>query len=210
MALLSDAELLLGLSRHLSAYSMGPDRAAIENLEFAGWVFDVAFRLRGSTTSSAERVRAIGLDVGLGDRSLNLVIAAMEQLGWLTVSRAPDGSTRSVNERIAAPKDLVAQAPRVLDTVMASPSERACLTLLRATTLQPLLLDDAMDLASKAAGGNEAHAQNALRRLTATNLVREVRAERPRRDRADSCRAVTVSALRKGLLTCRSLSEEQC
>ena len=174
MAMLSDAELLLGLSRHLSAYSMGPDRAALENLEFAGWVFDMAFRIRGSTTSTADRVRAIGLDVGLGPRSLRAVIATMEQLGWLTVVRDSDGAPVSVNERITAPGDLIAQAPNVLAIVLPSDCEVACLALLRATTLQPLERSDAMQRAADAAGGAEQAADEALRRLTATNLVRRV------------------------------------
>ncbi len=80
MAVLTDAELVLGLSRHLSAYTMGPERAALGELEFAGWVFDVAFRLRGSTTSPARRVRAIGLDVGLSNRNLREVMTTLETM----------------------------------------------------------------------------------------------------------------------------------
>ena len=37
MAVLTEAELVLGLSRHLSAYARGPERAALGELEFAGW-----------------------------------------------------------------------------------------------------------------------------------------------------------------------------
>ncbi|MFF9870099.1 hypothetical protein ACF1G0_32760 [Streptomyces sp. NPDC013953] len=173
---MTDAELVLGLSRHLSAYQMGPERAALEQLEFAGWVFDVAFRLRGSTTSSAGRVEAIGLDVGLGPRNLKDVIATMESLQWISVVRDKDGRPVSITESIPAPGDLILAAPKLLNILMAGPVERACLALLSATTLQPLLVDEALQTAATAEGvqGHDEAAETALRHLTHTGLIRRV------------------------------------
>ncbi|WP_434740770.1 hypothetical protein [Micromonospora sp. SH-82] len=179
MTIMTDAELMLGLSRHLSVYQMGTERAALEQLEFAGRVLDVAFRLRGSTTSSADRVRAIGLDVGLGPRSLKDVVTTMETLGWLSVVRDAGNAPISISESIPAPGDLVASAPQLLNLLMVEASERAALAILRATTLQPLLVEDALDTATTAAGvdGNEEAAEAALRHLTFLGLVRRVVAD---------------------------------
>jgi len=174
VAILTDAELVLGLSRHLAAYQMGPERAALEQLEFAGWVFDVSFRLRGSTTSSAHRVQAIGLEVGLGPRSLKDVVSTMEALDWLSVVRDQEGRPLSVAESIPPPGDLVDTAPRLLNVLMVGAVEFAALALLRATTLQPLLVDDALHMAATATGvnGSAESATAALRHLTYTGLVR--------------------------------------
>ncbi|MET8312400.1 hypothetical protein [Micromonospora sp. NPDC005173] len=179
MTIMTDAELMLGLSRHLSVYQMGTERAALEQLEFAGWVLDVAFRLRGSTTSSAARVRAIGLDVGLGQRSLKDVISTMESLGWVSVVRDADNVPISVSESIPASGDLVASAPQLLNLLMVGAAERAALAILRATTLQPLLVEDVLHAATMAVGvdGNGEAAEAALRHLTFLGLVRRVVAD---------------------------------
>ncbi len=63
--MLSTAELLLGISRHLGTYAVGPDRAALGQLEFAGQVLELAIRLRGSGTSTGDRVAAIAVDAGI-------------------------------------------------------------------------------------------------------------------------------------------------
>lgn len=179
MPILTDTELVLGLSRHLAAYQMGPERAALEQLEFAGWVFDVSFRLRGSTTSSPARVRAIGLDVGLGKRSLSDVVQTLEQLGWVVVHRDATGQPTAVVETIPAPSDLVAASEKVLNVLMAGPAERAALAVLRATTIQPLLMADVLDAAHAVEGVSSApeSAENAVRHLMHTDLVREVAAD---------------------------------
>jgi hypothetical protein len=177
LAMLSDAQLVLGLSRHLAAYQMTPERAALEQLELAGQVFDLAFRLRGSTTSSAERLRAIALDAGIGGLALKAVVATMESLGWIEVDRDQGGSPVVVREAMPVADVLVAAAPAVLDLCLATPGERASLVLLRETTLRPLLRDDALELASQAPGINalgEVHAEDALRYLTHTGLLRSV------------------------------------
>lgn len=179
MGFLTDTELSLGLSRHLSVYQMGPERAALEQLEFAGWTFDVAFRLQGSTTSSAGRVKAIGLDVGLGTRNLRDVIATMEALGWITAVRDKDGQLVSITESIPAAGDLILAAPKLFNVLMVGPVERAALALLRATTLQPLLEQDALQSAVTAEGvqGHDQAAEDALRHLTHTGLIRRVVAD---------------------------------
>lgn len=176
VAILTEAELVLGLSRHLAAYQMGPERAALEQLEFSGWVFDMAFRLRGSTTNSAERVHAIALEVGLGARSLKDVITTMEALGWVSVVRDDAGRPLTVSESIPPRGDLISWAPRLFEILMVGPAERAALALLRATTYQPLLVNDALHEAATAQGvdGNDAAAADALRHLTHLGLIRRV------------------------------------
>jgi hypothetical protein len=172
VAILSDAELLLGLSRHLSAYASGHDRAALSELEFVGWVYDLAFRLRGSTTTPAERVRAIGVDVGLSPRNLRDVVAVLETIGWVTVQRDQAGAPVFINETLPPAADLVAAAPRVLDVSNVGSVERAALAVLRATTIQPLVRTDALEIGSTAGAGDGEAAESAVRHLVALGLVR--------------------------------------
>ena len=174
--IMTDAELVLGFSRHLSVYQMGPERAALEQLEFAGRVLDVAFRLRGSTTSSAHRVQAIGLDVGLGPLTLKPVIDTMQTLGWVSVVRNKDGEPVSVAESIPAPGDLVNAVPALMNMLMVGATARAALALLRATTLQPLLTVDALHGAC-ADGTDEESATTAVRYLATLGLIRRVVAD---------------------------------
>lgn len=47
-----DAEMMLGLHRHLTAYSVVPATSALGELQFAGKLYELAFRLRGSGVSS--------------------------------------------------------------------------------------------------------------------------------------------------------------
>lgn len=177
MSVLSDAELVLGLSRHLGAYAMAPERAALGNLEFAGQIFEMAFRLRGSTTSPAARVRAIGLDASLHPRMLRDVLSTMEVLGWISMNQDEAGLLTSVNERIPAIPTLISEGARVLDLVATQSVERAALHLLRATSMQPLLVEQALGGATEAAAGDEEAATAALRHLTGVRLVRRVTAD---------------------------------
>lgn len=176
MNVLSDAELTLGLSRHLSAYAMTPARAALGNLEFAGQFFEMAFRLRGSTTSPAARVSAIGLDASLPPRTLKEVLAAMETLNWIKVNRDTDGNPLSVNESIPAIPALIASGTQVLDMVATEAVERAALHLLRATTMQPLLTEEALGGATAATGSDQQAAEAGLRHLVSVSLIRKVTA----------------------------------
>lgn len=176
MTVLTDAELVLGMSRHLAAYQMGPERAALDGLELAGQVYDMAFRLRGSTTSSAARVKAIALEVGLGPRRLRDAMTTMNSLGWLDVVRDAQGEPVTINEVIPAPGTLVTLAGSVLDVILVSATERAALALLRATTLQPLVLEQALE-AGTIAGAEEDTTTAALRHLEFTGLVKRVTAD---------------------------------
>ncbi|CPR96195.1 hypothetical protein [Mycobacteroides abscessus] len=173
--ILSDAELVLGLSRHLTVYSKSAERARLEQLEFVGWIFDLAFRLRGSTTSTPQRVNAIATDIGLGQRDTRDVIAEMEKLGWLAVDRHPQTKAPlSVAEAIPAPADLINSAPAVLEECLTQPHEWAVIEMLRATTIQPLLVEDALHKAAARHDAGDTAAQDALRHLVAVGLLRQV------------------------------------
>ncbi|SCD57635.1 hypothetical protein GA0115239_103738 [Streptomyces sp. BpilaLS-43] len=136
----------------------------------------MAFRLEGSTTSSARRVQAIGFDVGVGTRNLTAVLATMESLGWVSVERDDSQTAVSITERIPTRGDLILAAPVLLAAVMVTAVERAALALLRATALQPLLVDEALQMAvtTDGVGGSEESAEAALRHLTHTGLIRRV------------------------------------
>lgn len=179
MALLNDAELVLGLSRHLSAFQMSSDKAALENLESAGWVLDMAFRLRGSTVNSPERVRAIALDVKLGPRSLKSVIATLESMEWVAVERDTAMNPVSLDETVPVPGTLLAALPKLLGVLQVSPEEYAAVDLLRSTSLRPQLSEEALHSAASAVGvnGSSEAAAAALRHLCSVELVRRVRAE---------------------------------
>lgn len=172
MSVLTDAELLLGLSRHLSAFASGPDRAALSELEFLGHVYDLAFRLRGSTTNTAERVYALAVDIGCGRREVKELIAMLESLGWLTVERDSQNIPQSVSEALPPAENLIAAAPRLLEVAQVSSVELASLAILRATTLQPLMQADALETGSQAASGETEPAEDAVRHLTAIQLIR--------------------------------------
>lgn len=64
--LISDAQLILGYSRRLTAYAVSDVHAELETLRFAGQVYEMAWRLRNAQVSSAERVRAIGIEAKIG------------------------------------------------------------------------------------------------------------------------------------------------
>lgn len=173
--MLSDAELLLGLGRHLSAYTVSTAHAALESLQFSGQVYEMAWRLRNSQVSSAQRVQAIGVEAHIGARQLDRdVLPTMEQLRWVECRRDPDGRLRSVEALIPPNEDLVGDAGRLLDLLMATPVQRAALELLRATSRQPLTLNAARQAASE--WGDEA-AEEALRHLISVGLVRRVEVE---------------------------------
>lgn len=95
--MLTDAELLLGLGRHLSSYTISPAHAALASLHFGGQVYELAWRLRGSQVSSAERVSAIGVESRIGARQLQRdVLPTMEQLDWVSLQRDDEGQLVAV------------------------------------------------------------------------------------------------------------------
>jgi len=155
--MLSVAELLLGLSRHLSTYTLGPDRAALGSLEFAGNVLEMAMRLRGSGVSSGPRVQAIGFDVGIARRRLDSeVLPTLEALGWVDVTRDQDGDLYSVSERIPPLAEVVHKADAILAMARPDGAERAVLKILDATTMLPLTRASALEVAMEVSTEQEA------------------------------------------------------
>jgi hypothetical protein len=176
---LSDAELLLGLSRHLSAFGASVASTALANLEFSGQVYEMAWRLRGSQVSSAARIRAIALEAKIKPRELERdVLPALESLNLIEIARDPsDGSLRQVSEFIPPPAELIALAPAVIAITMPTPIELAALRILRGTSLQPL---EATALASLVEDEDEVIAAEAARHLEALRLVRSASADERR------------------------------
>ncbi|MFD9356467.1 hypothetical protein [Streptomyces sp. NPDC060031] len=107
------------------------------------------------------------------------MIETMEVLNWVSVVRDKDDQFVSITERIPARGDLIMAAPKVLNILMVGPVERAALALLGATVLQPLLVEDALQIAAVAEGvkGHDQAAEDALRHLTGTGLIRRVDSE---------------------------------
>lgn len=172
--MLNDAQSLLGVSRHLSTYALSPAHAALESLQYAGQVYELAWRLRGSPLSSAARVEAIAQDAAIGRRHLRReVLPTLEQLGWVHCDYN-DQELVSVDAFIPPADDLIAEVGRMLDIVMATPVQRAALVLLRATSLQPL--EELSALQAAAEFGDEA-ASEALRHLISIQLVRRARSD---------------------------------
>lgn len=173
--MLSDAELLLGVSRHVATYAASPATAALEQLAFAGSIYEVAFRLRGSGVSSIDRVLAIGVESRIGARRLQReVLPALEGLGWINLQRRDPATFHAVVELIPPPSQLVGLAASVLDVAIPTPIERAALELIRATTTQPLETSAALEMA---AGFGDSAANEALRHLETLKLVRVVQAD---------------------------------
>ncbi|MFC5188057.1 hypothetical protein [Actinomadura harenae] len=180
--MLSDAELTLGLSRHLSAYAMSPAKAALEQLEFCGQVLDMAFRLRKSGTSTPERVNAIANEAGIGPRVLRDAMRTLEAVGWISVQRADDQKPLSVSEAIPAPAGLISKSNDLLRVAVLGGVEYAALSLLRATTLQPLTIGEAKDQALSGTdlvgrALNESDVDDAIRHLHTLALVRKVKTD---------------------------------
>lgn len=178
--MLSDAELLLGLGRHLGAYTISTAHAAFENLHLSGQIYEMAWRLRDSQLSTAARVQAIGVEAHIGGRALlRDVLPVMEQLGWVECRLDPASGTLLAVEALIPPnQQLISDAKRLVDVLMATPVERAALELLRSTSRQPLTVTSALETATDY--GEEA-AEDALRHLVAIDLVRriEVEVDRP-------------------------------
>ncbi len=114
--MLTDAQLLLGLSRHLSAYSYSPSVAELDGLNYAGQVLDIAWRLRGSTVSTIARVIAIGVDARVPKRQIiTQVLPTMEQLDWVFVERDQKGNIQSVECHVPPATELESSAALLLE-----------------------------------------------------------------------------------------------
>lgn len=168
--MLSTAESLLGVSRHLSAYADGPDRSALGQLEFAGKTLDVALRLRGTGVSTFDRVLAMALDVGVAKRHLvKEVLPALETLNLITIDRSADRKTIvTISERIPPIAELFALADSLLQTAMPEPVELATLRILDRTTVMPLTVTAALE--EGAAVSSDEEAERALAHLEALHL----------------------------------------
>lgn len=170
--MLSDAELLLGLWRHLSTFQVTQARAALGELELAGKVYEMAWRLRGSAVSSAERVYAIGVEAKLPRFEVSrLVLPMLDQLGWVRLNRDGDGTIVSVDDVVPPPAELIPAANALLRVIGPDSVQLAALEIIRATSRQPLERSAAIE--SAASYGEEA-AVTALRHLGTLRLVREV------------------------------------
>lgn len=173
--MLSDAELLLGLGRHLSAYGVSSSHAALDSLHYAGEVYELAWRLRNSQISSVNRIEAIAIEARIGTRQLHRdVLPTMEQLGWIECRRGADNRLASVEALIPPNETLIEDAARLLDILLVSSVQRSALELIRITTRQPLPVGTAIEAA---AHWGEESAIAALEHLEAVNLVRRVEHE---------------------------------
>lgn len=173
--MLDDAELLLGVSRHLSTYAISSAHAALDSLQFAGQVYELAWRLRGAPLSSVARVEAIAQEARIGRRQLlREVLPALEQLGWVRQNFNDSSDLVSVDAIIPPAEDLMTSVGMLLDIVMATAVQRAALALLRATSLQPLEESSAL---GAAADFGEESAREALRHLISIQLVRQTRSD---------------------------------
>jgi hypothetical protein len=118
---LDDAELLLGVSRHLSAYAVSSAHAALESLQFAGQVYELAWRLRSAPLSSAKRIKAIAQEAKVGPRQLlREILPTLEQLGWVACEY-DEKVLISVDAFIPPDNDLIAGVGALLRVVMATP-----------------------------------------------------------------------------------------
>ena len=179
--MITDGQLILGLSRHLSAYSMSPVHARLDSLACSGQIYEMAWRLRNAQVSSAARVQAIGIEAKISPYILTTrILPVMQQLGWVHCEYRQNAplDMESVTAIIPPDVELLGSVDRLLGIMMTSPVERAVLALLRATSVQPLERDAALQHA--AAHGDQA-AEDALHCLISINLVREVTAEDGRR-----------------------------
>lgn len=173
--MLSDAELLLGLERHLSAYEIVSAHAALETLQFAGQVYELAWRLRNSQVSTTRRVEAIGIEARISRKALHRdLLPTMEGLGWIDCRRDENGQLVNVEALIPPNAVLIRDASKLLDILVVDDLQRAALELIRATSRQPLTVDEAIACADQ--WGEEA-ATRALGHLEAVNLVRRVELE---------------------------------
>ncbi len=176
--LITDSELLLGLARHLSTFAVNPSTALLDSLGYAGKLYELAWRLRGSGVNTRQRVHAIAVEAGISPRELrDSILPALEQLGWVQILRQADKMLAGLAETVPPPDELVAAAPRVLEICMPSDPERAALVLLHSTSRQPL--EEEAALAEALVGGriDEQACRTALRALESIGLVRRVTGE---------------------------------
>jgi hypothetical protein len=171
-AVLEDAVLLLGVSRHLSRYVLSPAHASLESLQFGGEVYEMAWRLRNAPLSPARRIEAMATEAAIGRRRLQReILPTLQQLGWLECNYDAEHNLASVDPFIPPDAELVAACDTVLTVLMATSVQRAALALIRATSRQPL--EESAALEAAAACGDSA-AVEALAHLESIQLIRKV------------------------------------
>ena len=173
--MLSKAEILLGLKRHLNIFQTGPDRLKLSQLELAGKILDMAIRLRGSGVSSINRVSAIGFDVGANRLELKEVLAILETLDLIECQRTANGEIKAVSEVMPPLSELLKLADSILGIARPEPDERAVIAILDATTRMPITRSTAIEIGSSIS--NEESASNAIDILKALHLLNVVRTE---------------------------------
>lgn len=167
--MISTAEALLGVSRHLAQYTLGPDRAALGTLELAGHMLEMAVRLRGSGVSSGRRVTAIALNAGITRRSLALeILPTLESLNWVEAVW-DEGTLVQLSEQVPPLVEIVGRADDLLKMLRPEPVELAVLDVLDATTRMPLTVGNAVQRATSIAP--EEDVRSAISYLQALNLA---------------------------------------
>lgn len=174
-ATMHDAEMMLGLHRHLTAYSVVPATSALGELQFAGKLYELAFRLRGSGVSTIPRFDAVAVSSGIPALEARMMLLpSLDALGWVRISRDSNGQPVSIDDVVPPVPQLLGASDGVLDIVRASDTQRAALTLLRVTSALPLERTEALHEAAEF--GDEA-AEDALGHLESVNLVKIERAD---------------------------------
>jgi hypothetical protein len=167
--LITTAEILVGLSRHLGAYGSSQPKADLGQLEFAGHILEIAIRVRGSGVSSPERIVALGLDAGIAKRTiLKELLPALESLGLVALERNEKGILRSVSEQVPPLEQLLARADDILEVAIPEPLERMVMTVLRETTLMPITRNTALEACAPL--GPEELARRAIEDLQSLHL----------------------------------------
>jgi hypothetical protein len=174
--LLSVAEMLLGLSRHLGTYGTSQPKADMGQLEFAGTVIELAIRLRGSGVAPVSRVEAMALDAGISKRSLHQeLLPALESLSLVDLERDRDGVVVVVSETVPPLGVLFARADQILAVAMPEPVERMALEILEMTTVMPITESSAIEACSKL--GSEREARRAIEDLESLHLCSRQRSD---------------------------------
>jgi len=98
----------------------------------------------------------------------------MEQLRWVQCDRRPDRTLVSVSAYVPPNTELLAATDQLLGMLLVTPVQRAALEIMRATSIQPLERQAALQAGS---GHGDEAAERALSCLITVNLVREVPSE---------------------------------
>jgi hypothetical protein len=173
--MITDAELLLGVSRHLSTYSISHSVVALDALGYAGRIYEISWRLRGSGVNSPERCDAIAIEAAVTPRELRTqILPSLEALGWIDVRRDSHDNVITISEHVPPETASLDSAQTILSAVQPSDLERAALSLLRATLVQPLERTAAAEAAMASGTVTDEDASEALAVLVNVGLVREV------------------------------------